>query len=83
MREEFVRDPEYDGVIENRKEMDIYEEIDISKKKLQSYYENMNYVSGNMIDYYVYQIKAEQAKFGYLLNEIKQSKLEEEQEDNT
>ena len=43
----------------------------------------MNYVSGNMIDYYVYQIKAEQAKFGYLLNEIKQSKLEEEQEDNT
>ena len=31
MREEFVRDPEYDGVIENRKEMDIYEEIDITE----------------------------------------------------
>lgn len=26
----------------------------------------MNYVDGNMIDYYVYQIKAEQAKFRVL-----------------
>ena len=66
MREEFVRDPEYDSVLEEKKELNIYEEIDISKKKLQSYYENMNYVVGNMIDYYVYQIKAEQAKFRLL-----------------
>ena len=66
MREEFVHDLEYDSVLEDKKELDIYEEIDISKKKLQSYYENMNYVEGNMIDYYVYQIKAEQAKFRVL-----------------
>lgn len=78
MREEFVRDPECDGIIEDKKEMDIYEEIEISKKKLQSYYENMNYVSDNMIDYYVYQIKAEQAKFGYLLKEVKKQYKEEE-----
>lgn len=81
MREEFVRDPEYDGIIEDKKEMDIYEEIEISKKKLQSYYENMNYVSDNMIDYYVYQIKAEQAKFGYLLKEVKKQYKEEDSED--
>ena len=37
MREEFVRDPEYDSVLEEKKELNIYEEIDISKKKLQSY----------------------------------------------
>ncbi len=67
MREEFIKETEYDSILEEKKEIDIYEEIDISKKKLQSYYENMNYVSGNMIDYYVYQIKAEQAKFRLLI----------------
>lgn len=55
----------------NTENLDLYEEIEISKKKLKAYYENMNFVSENLIDYYAYQIKAEQAKFAYLMKEIK------------
>lgn len=75
MREDFIKEENF--FTEEVKELNVYEEIEMSKKKLQSYYQNMNYVEDGMVDYYVYQIKAEQAKFGFLLNEIKNKESNE------
>lgn len=68
MRGDFIKTSNY---VENTGDIDIFEEIEISKKKLKAYYENMNFVGGSLIDYYAYQIKAEQAKFAYLMKEAK------------
>lgn len=77
MREEFIKESNVLDKSNEVKELDLYEEIEISKKKLNAYYENMNFATGNLIDYYSYQIKAEQAKFSYLMQEVKH-KMEKE-----
>lgn len=71
MREEFIKETKIVDKSEEEKEMDLYQEIEVSKKKLKAYYENLNFASGNLIDYYTYQIKAEEAKFSYLMKEIR------------
>ena len=68
MREDFVKETKIYDKSEEEKELDLYQEIE---KRLRGFYENMNFASGDLIDYYAYQIKAEQAKFGYLINEVK------------
>lgn len=77
MREEFIKESKILDKSDEERELDLYEEIEISKKKLKAYYENMNFATGNLIDYYTYQIKAEQAKFAYLIKEVK-NKMEKE-----
>ncbi|MCX4303644.1 MAG: DUF2508 family protein [Clostridia bacterium] len=77
MREEFIKESKIVDKSDDEKELDLYEEIEISKKKLKAYYENMNFATGNLIDYFSYQIKAEQAKFAYLMKEVK-AKMEKE-----
>ena len=72
MREDFVKETKIYDKSEEEKRIELYEELENSKKRLKGFYENMNFASGNLIDYYVYQIKAEQAKFGYLINKIKE-----------
>ena len=71
MREDFVKETKIYDKSEEEKEVDLYQEIENSKKRLRGFYENMNFASGDLIDYYAYQIKAEQAKFGYLISEVK------------
>lgn len=50
---------------------EILEELESSKLRLRALHENMNYAEGNLVDYYTYQIKAEEAKYGYLLKKLK------------
>ena len=71
MREEFIKETKIVDKSEEEKKIDLYQEIEVSKKKLKAYYENLNFASGNLIDYYTYQIKAEEAKFSYLIKEIR------------
>lgn len=72
MREEFIKETKIVDKSEEEKKIDLYQEIEVSKKKLKAYYENLNFASGSLIDYYTYQIKAEEAKFSYLLKEVRQ-----------
>ena len=37
-----------------------------------SSYNNMEYAEGELIDYYVYKIKAEEAQYAYLIKKIKE-----------
>lgn len=71
MREDFIKETKIIDKTEEEKEKDLFEELELSKKRLNAFYENLNFASGELVDYYTYQIKAEQAKFGYLMNEVK------------
>ncbi len=46
-----------------------------TKKDLKNARRNYEYAEGELIDYYLYQIKASQAKLNYLLKKSKENKL--------
>lgn len=46
-----------------------------SQKKLRIAHQNFEYANGDLVDYYSYQIKSEQAKIDYLLKQAKNKKL--------
>ena len=74
MREEFVKETKIFDKTENEHRQDLLSEIEASKKRLKAFYENINFAQENLVDYYTYQIKAEEAKYGYLLQKIKEEK---------
>ena len=49
MREEFIKETKIVDKSEEEKEMDLYQEIEVSKKKLKAYYENLNFASSTFI----------------------------------
>lgn len=71
MREEFVKETKIFDKTEEEHKQDLLNELEISQKRLKAFHENMNFAKDNLVDYYTYQIKAEEAKYGYLLKQIK------------
>ncbi len=47
------------------------ESIIDSKRNLINMHNNLNLVDGDLIDYYIYRIKAEEAKYDYLIRKVK------------
>ncbi len=46
-----------------------------SQRRLELAHRNFEYARGDLIDYYAYQIKSEQAKIDYLLKQAKDKKI--------
>ena len=46
---------------------ELYENIDIVRKNLEAFYSNINLAENDLIDYYIYRIRAEEAKYDYLI----------------
>ena len=61
---------------EEEKNMELVEEIKNIKKSLSNMYSNLQYANSDLIDYYIYQIKAEEAKYDYLIKLAKKKKIE-------
>ena len=45
------------------------------KNNIKNMYNNMQYVESDLIDYYVFQIKAEEAKYDYLIRKAKKNNI--------
>lgn len=58
---------------QNEYEKDLVRSIIITKNKLDVANKNYEYAEDELIDYYLYKIKAEKAKFNYLLKKAKQN----------
>lgn len=72
MEEDFVKEMK----IIDRSQVDTYKElmsnIDKIKKSLERNYNNMQFVEDrNLVDYYTYKIKAEEAQYDFLIREAK------------
>lgn len=72
MKEEFMKEMK----VMDRKNVDTYRElmnnIDKVKKNLERDYNNMQFIEDrNLVDYYTYRIKAEEAQYDYLIQQAK------------
>ena len=57
------------------KETELLETIKTVERNLDNMYNNMQFIDSDLIDYYVYQIKAEEVKHNYLIKQAKKRKL--------
>lgn len=54
---------------------ELLQNIKIVKDSLCNMYNNLQFVESDLIDYYTYQIKAEESKYNYLIKQAKKKKL--------
>lgn len=71
--EKYIKETRLTEKKQNEYEKDLVRSIIITKNKLDVANKNYEYAEDELIDYYLYKIKAEKAKFNYLLKKAKQS----------
>lgn len=67
MQEEYLFKKMIKGKTEQEKEIELLKDIAETKKKLKNARNNFEYAEEDMIDYYIFQIKANQSKLDYLI----------------
>ena len=63
----YIKDEEFMEKTELEKERELIRTIIKTREELKKYNRNFEYAQDDLIDYYVYQIKASQAKLDYLI----------------
>ena len=66
MREEYIRDKKIIDKNDKEKREELIKSILVAREELQQLNENFEYADEDMIDYYTYQLKANQSKIDYL-----------------
>lgn len=82
MRSQYVRETIIEEKSEDEKDEELMFTILQTKKSIQEASINYEYADGKLIDYFVYTIKAEQAKLDYLIEKAKLKGLSLELIDN-
>ena len=67
MEEEYLLNKMIKGKTEKEREIELMQNIIETKEKLQNARKNFEYAADGMIDYYIYQIKANQSKLDNLI----------------
>ena len=67
MQEEYLMNKMLRGKTEQEKETELLKNIVETREKLKNARNNFEYAEDDMIDYYIYQIKANQSKLDYLI----------------
>ena len=75
MQEEYLLEKMLKGKTEEEKRMELIRAIIDTKEKLKIARCNFEYAEDDLIDYYTYQIKANQAKLDYLIKIAKRNGL--------
>lgn len=75
MYESYIKEIPIVDIKEEEREQSIIKSILEAQKNLELAHRNFEYARGDLIDYYAYQIKSEQAKINYLLKQAKDKKI--------
>lgn len=75
MRSEFVREFKIEDKNEDEKNVELLESIKSVKENLANMHNNLQYANSELVDYYTYLIKAEEAKYSFLIKEAKKKNL--------
>ena len=67
MREEYIRERKIQEKTEKERKDELVKSILIAKEELNLLNKNFNNADEDMIDYYTYQLKANQSKLDYLI----------------
>lgn len=71
MEEEYLLNKMIKGKTEKEREIELMQNIIETKENLKNARNNFEYAEDDMIDYYIYQIKANQSKLDYLIKVAK------------
>ncbi len=71
MKDMFVKESKIEDLSNLEKKNELKDSIRKSKIILMNMHNNLKYAEGELIDYYIYQIKAEEAKYDYLIKKAK------------
>ncbi len=75
MYDEFVKEAQINDKTDFEKNNELLQNIVFVKNSLANMYNNLQFADSDLIDYYTYQIKAEEAKYNYLIKQAKKKKL--------
>lgn len=75
MQEEYIKEKKIIEKTEEEKDRELIQSIILTKRDLETANINFEYAEKELIDYYSYQIKANQAKLNYLLKKLKWEEL--------
>lgn len=75
MENEYSRETKIIEKSDEEKQIELMVSIMKAKKELDEACKNFEYAEDDLIDYYTYQIKANRAKFDYLVKQAKQQNL--------
>lgn len=75
MEDGFLQEEKIIEISEEEKDLELIRSVIKSKLDLEVARKNFEYAEGELIDYYSYQIKAEQSKLDYLLKKVKNKAL--------
>lgn len=67
MHEEYIKEQRIEEKTEIQKEIELIKNIIKTREELKRDNRNFEYAEGELVDYYSYQIKANQAKLDYLI----------------
>jgi hypothetical protein len=76
MQEDYVKEEEIIEKTELEKEIELIKTIIKTREELKRNNQNFEYAKGDLVDYYTYQIKANQAKLDYLIKLAKAKGIE-------
>ena len=82
MRSEYIKETIIVDKSDDEKEKELMVTILKTKKSIQEATENYQYAEGKLIDYFLYTMKAEQAKLDYLIAKAKSQGLSLEVAEN-
>lgn len=71
MENEYIRESKILDKTEEEKKSELMQNIIYTKKLLMQSHVNFEYAENGLIDYYTYNIKANQAKLDYLIKQAK------------
>lgn len=75
IHEEYIKESKIIERTKGELDVELIKSIIKAKKELESANKNYEYADGELIDYYLYQIKANQSKLNYLLKKAKRNGL--------
>ena len=75
MQEEFIKENNIKDKTDVEKEIELVRNIITVKEELKVANENFEFVEDELIDYYTYQIKANQSKLNYLIRQAKTKEI--------
>lgn len=75
MHEEYIKETPIIEKTEEERNTQLIQSILVAKRDLELATKNYEYAEGELIDYYLYEMKAVQAKLNYLLGKAKKKSL--------
>ena len=75
MYDDFIKEVKIEDKSELEKESELIDNIRFVKNSLNNMYKNLEFAEGDLVDYFTYQIKAEEAKYDYLIKKAKNKNL--------